>query len=392
MFVYMRQIAGMPKVQNEWELEQVFRENGPYFHLHTKPLETGVIFTSDAERAVALVHIAVAAADAGVEILAYALMSNHFHFILRGREELCREYFRQFIGSLAMYLTRHGRHGALKDADGLGITPIASLKQFRDEVAYVVRNPFVVRVDINPLAYRWCSGFLYFNPILDWVNISPVDGLTVQEKRQLAHSRTPHLPKGLAMVSGWGSASWQGTENGKIKVNETTSTSSRLYKNNYRPATTSKRTVASEMTAGDRQINVDGRNMADGQAVEGGMIFPGSFVNWRLVETLFGNARQFMAWVFKNVEANVETALRLGEKPTLTDDDLLTISLRICRNDFGVRGPSLLSDEQKYTLAKRLKYDYYASNGQVARFTSLPLRTVDAFFPLATKSSSTKQP
>ncbi len=322
MFVSMKQIDGMPRMRNDWELEQVFREGGPFFHLHTEPLETGVIFMDDTERALALLYVAVAAAGAGVEVLAYALMSNHFHFILRGQGDRCRAFFDRFIGLLAVYFSRHGRPGALAGACELGITPITSLKQFRDEIAYVIRNPFVVRPDVNPLAYRWCSGFLYFNPTWAWIKTTPAAELTARAKRALIHSREVRLPDGLTLVDG--------------------------------------------------------------------MVYPGSFVNWQLVETLFGNARAFLAWVFKNVEAQVETAIRLGERPTLTDDDLLSVSLRICRNDFGVRGPSHLADEQKYTLAKRLKYDYHASNGQVSRFTGLPLRTVNALFPLSAKPPSTK--
>ena len=72
MFVLMKQIAGTPSRRNEWELERLFREEGPFFHLHTEPLKTGVIFMSDEERTVALVYVAIAAMMAGVEILAYA--------------------------------------------------------------------------------------------------------------------------------------------------------------------------------------------------------------------------------------------------------------------------------------------------------------------------------
>ena len=69
MFVLMKQIAGTPSRRNEWELERLFREEGPFFHLHTEPLKTGVIFMSDEERAVALVYVAIAAMMAGVESL-----------------------------------------------------------------------------------------------------------------------------------------------------------------------------------------------------------------------------------------------------------------------------------------------------------------------------------
>ena len=318
----MIQYYGKPQVRNEWELERLFRESGPFFHVHTRPLETGVIFMNDEERAVAMVYIAIAAMLAGVEVLAYALMSNHFHFILRGQEGRCKDFYAQLAKMLGMYFSRHGRTGVLDTVDEPIPTPITTLKQLRDEIAYVIRNPFVVRRDINPFAYTWCSGFLYFNPMLSMLKLQPASALTLREKRALTHSRDLSLPMDLALV--------------------------------------------------------------DGQ------VFPGSFVNYRLVESMFTDCRQYMFWVFKNVEAQVEVALRLGDKPSLADDDILSISLQICKKDFGAKGPSSLTEIQKYELAKRLKYDFYASNGQIARFTTLQPRAVDALFPLAAKPSSSK--
>ncbi len=320
MFAAMKHIAGKPQTRNEWELERLFGEGGPFFHLHTEPLKTGMIFLSDAERAVAMVYIAIAAQCAGVEILAFALMSNHFHFILRGREALCKDFYKRFSAMLASYFSRHGRPGVLDPIGEPTPTPITTLKQFRDEIAYVIRNPFVVRQDVNLFAYPWCSGFLYFNSMLSQFDQRSADTLTLRERRALTHSRNMVLPAGLTLV--------------------------------------------------------------------GGQVFPGSFVNYRLVESMFTDCRQFLFWVFKNVEAQVETALRFGEKPSLTDDEIISVMCRICRDDFGVKGPSSLTEQRKYDLARRLKYDYYASNGQISRSTGLPPRTVDALFPLAAKPSS----
>lgn len=322
MFALMKQIAGRPQVRKDWELERVFREGGPFFHLHTKPLETGVIFENDIDRAVALVYVAIAAKTIGVEIMAYALMSNHFHFILRGSEEMCRAFFDLVRTRLSLYFSRHGRPKVLKAVETPDPTPITSLKQLQDEIAYVIRNPYVVRVDVNPLAYFWCSGFLYFNPLLDLIHTRPTAGLTVREKRECLQSRNLEIPDGLTWVDG--------------------------------------------------------------------CVFPGSFVNYRLAESMFKDAQQFTFKVFRNVESQVETALRLGERPAVNDDEMLSVSLRLCRDDYGVKGPSHLTEEQKYDLARKLKFDYYASNGQVARFTTLSPATVNALYPLAAKPSSTK--
>lgn len=322
MFVSMKTMAGVPRKRNDWELERLFREEGPFFHLHTEPLKTGEIFLSDEERFIALVYVAIAAECAGVVVLAYALMSNHFHFILRGREAQCKDFWARLKAMLSLYFSRHGRPGVLEPISEPEPTPITTFKQFRDEIAYVIRNPFVVRKDVNLFAYPWCSGFLYFNPMLSLLEQRPVGTLTLREKRALTHTRDAVLPTGLTLVAG--------------------------------------------------------------------QAFPGSFVNYRLVESLFTDCRQYLFWVFKNVEAQVRTALQYCEKPSLTDDEIISVTYRLCHDEFGEKGPYALTDQQKIALAKHLKYDYYASNGQICRSTGLQPGTVDELFPLSAKPSSSK--
>ena len=86
----------------------------------------------------------------------------------------------------------------------------------------------------------------------------------------------------------------------------------------------------------------------------------------------------------------METALRFGERPSLTDDEVISITFRLCKEEFGVKGASSLTEQQKSKLAMRLKYDYDASNGQISRSTGLQPRIVDEMFPLAAPDSSSK--
>ena len=196
---------------------------------------------------------------------------------------------------------------------------ITCLTQFRNEIAYVIRNPYVIRADINPLAYQWCSGYLVFNPFLCFLESKTVDGLTYREKRSIARSSEADLDSSFR--------------------------------------------------------------------VRDGMIVPESFVNYRLVEQLFPCARKFTWWVFKNVEAQVEVASGFGEKPNLSDDELFVVTMRLCESRFNMKGAKDLTEQQKKQLAVILKNEWYASNGQTARLTQLPLQIVNALFPLTAKPS-----
>ena len=86
----------------------------------------------------------------------------------------------------------------------------------------------------------------------------------------------------------------------------------------------------------------------------------------------------------------MDTALRFNERPSLTDDEVISITFRLCKEEFGVKGATSLTEKQKCSLAMRLKYDYYASNGQITRSTGLQPRIVDEMFPLAATDPSSK--
>lgn len=115
------------------------------------------------------------------------------------------------------------------------------------------------------------------------------------------------------------------------------------------------------------------------------MIVPESYVNYGLVERLFPNARQFAWWVLKNVEAQVETSVRMGEKPNLNDDELFVTAQQLSRSEYGRDSVKELSLLQRKELGILLKNKWGASNGQVARIAQLDPRTVDEMFPLTAK-------
>ena len=297
--------------------EALFMQAQSFFHLHTTPIEDDIVIRSEKEYSLVNNMIAIAAVRNDCKILAYAIMSNHFHFILEGLREDCLAFFEDIKTQMMHYFVRHGRGTVIKRIQP-GMTPIQTLKQLLNEIAYVIRNPFVVREDVNPLAYRWCSGFLYFNPLLDKGGI-PASRLKGRALREFTCSR---ILTGL---------------DPKLLIKE-------------------------------------------------GVANPASFVDYERTMEFFGSARKFIMQVFKNVEGQVETALRLGELPLLNDEELLSLTFKLCRSLFRTQTPKELSLENKKRLALKLKNEYGASNGQVARCSNLAPAIVNEMFPLAAKT------
>ena len=217
---------------------------------------------------------------------------------------------------LARYLVSRGKTGCINGVT-CSITPITTLRQFRDELAYIIRNPFVVRNDVHLFAYRWCSGYLYFNAFLSKTAGRTAAEISYRERRLVTRSSAEEIPADFR--------------------------------------------------------------------IEGTLILPESFVNYRLAEQLFESVRQFLHWTLKNVEAQVEVAHSHGEHPQLSDDELFIPSRDLCERLFGTRQPKELTYQQKKEYVMALRKAYGASNGQLARLGSLPLADVNTMYPLSAK-------
>lgn len=299
--------------------EQIFLNGGPFYHLYTSHIEDDLLFRTEEELDQALNIIAVAVFFVGCKVLAFAIMNNHMHFILEGLEKECQAFYSLIQKKLAVILSKSGR-GHLAQLSMPSLVPINNLKQLRDEIVYVIRNPFVDRVNVNMHAYKWCSGYLYFNPFLEEMFVRGVSAskLTIDERRKFKHERNPYIDPRIMVLNGVALAS--------------------------------------------------------------------SFVDYHRGESFFENARQFFQWLYKNVESQIEVGRRIGETVPLDDIDVWTISRRLSRELGGTDKPKELSNDAKGKLIKKLKFDYSASNAQIARCLGLPVATINSLFPLSART------
>ena len=168
--------------------EKAFLEAGPIYHLYTTPLESDIYFHSDDDRRIAQNYIAISIKESDCKLLAYSIMTNHFHFVIEGGKDRVYDFFEMFKGLLSNYFKHHGRSGLISGVTA-GITGIGNLRQLRNTIAYVIRNAFVVRPEVNVFADPWSTGHLYFNPFLVKDGI-PASQLKGRALRTFVQSRT----------------------------------------------------------------------------------------------------------------------------------------------------------------------------------------------------------
>ena len=293
--------------------EGVFFANGPFFHIYTTPPEKNLLFVQDEDYREATNMLAFASEDSGVRILAYAIMSNHLHIILSAGRERCDAFIAELHRKTNHFIRKRGRAAS---SISFNILEIKDIKQMKDEIAYVIRNPYAARNDVNPFAHPWSSGYLYFNEMLSMLpQGTPATNLSIRARRDLKHSRDAEMPSSFK--------------------------------------------------------------------VSNGMILPQSFVDYQMAMSFFENARQFVWYSTRKVEAYTATAERLGEKMLLTDEEVFQIAFKYSSGEFGQNSPRLLPIVQKRQLILVLKNEFGASNKQISRCAGLPLAFINEMFPSA---------
>lgn len=184
--------------RTEIDCEQTFRKMGQVFNANT-PENHHVVFKTDEDFMAGMSILAISARMfPSVIVYAFQLMSNHIHLIVGGDEREIRDFFVFFVGRLDKYF-----EGAV-DLSGfvLKLFPVSDLAYFRNAVAYVNRNGFVVNSDVTPFSYPWGSSGYFFQPVrveYDTLVGKPI-GFTAL--RAIMHSRACDYLKDMKCVKG----------------------------------------------------------------------------------------------------------------------------------------------------------------------------------------------
>lgn len=303
--------------RTELQCQEAFLAHGPYYQVATSHTVTESLFRTQEMVRTVITLSGYYARKMNVRVLGYEVMLTHMHHIYAATREQALAHTNAVLEHYLRCDFTTGMKVSLRELEPKAFE-ITDIKQFRNEMAYVVRNRFVVDPEANLFGDRNGSGFLYFNEMLELFPPSkPLSGYGVVAKRKLLHIRNGEDIPGLTVLDG--------------------------------------------------------------------MIDPRSFVDYKLVELMFPNARKFVMWVMKNLEAQVELSLSRGESPMLNDDEILNRIFKKCRERFGKSGPSQLDLEQRRILAVEVRREYYATNAQLCRCLSLTPDIVDRLFPLSAK-------
>ena len=133
-----------------------------YFHVSSHGLERNDIFKSMEDFIQGMNDVALCVLGYDVVILAFCLMSNHFHFLLFGTLEDCRRFSEEYKRRCGIRMRRSGEVKGLKDVE-VRLDMVDDRLYLENVIAYILRNPLASGIKIVPYQYAWSSVSLYFN-------------------------------------------------------------------------------------------------------------------------------------------------------------------------------------------------------------------------------------
>lgn len=183
----------------EQDCELKFLSLGAIFNVNT-PENHPIIFSKPDDYRDAMTILAICKMEfSELSLYAFQIMSNHFHFVIGGHQTRIMEFFDCF----SKHLSRHfGKESFEKDFS-IKLFPIDDLSYFRNAVAYVNRNGFVVNDNHTPFSYPWGTSAYYFNPIPRQLESLSSEKLGVKVVRDLMRSRSFDKYKDIPTVQGY---------------------------------------------------------------------------------------------------------------------------------------------------------------------------------------------
>ena len=129
---------------------------GDVYHVFSRGVGKQIVFEDAKDRRAFLAIFEKALTECDIQVLAWCLMDNHFHLLLRGRIDEIARFMKMLLASYAKrFNKRHGRSGHLFQSR-YGSEPIDSETYLLQAVRYIHQNP--EKAGIAPAQrYKWSS-------------------------------------------------------------------------------------------------------------------------------------------------------------------------------------------------------------------------------------------
>ncbi|MBO4465957.1 MAG: transposase [Bacteroidales bacterium] len=166
-----------------------------FYLISTSHLEKRLWFLDDEDFIVAMNYVAIQAArHPEVVVLAFILMSNHVHFVLRGTRKDVIAFVNEFKRCYSIYYRKKYGTCEFLRGNSLDVREVENVAEALERaLAYVIDNSVAANICSHPCQYRWGTGSLYFNPNVK--SAGTVGNLSRRGCIKRFHSACSEIPK-----------------------------------------------------------------------------------------------------------------------------------------------------------------------------------------------------
>lgn len=154
-----------------------------FYLISTDHLCTQLWFRDDSDFKVAMNYISVVAFITGIHILAFALMSNHVHFVVECDYATAYRFINLFKQDHAAYYRKKYGVKTLLRRNSVDIQALPlNGESVERGIAYTLMNPVAANICLYPTEYRWCCCDAFFRN-------RPVKGTPLRELSARAQAK-----------------------------------------------------------------------------------------------------------------------------------------------------------------------------------------------------------
>lgn len=186
----------------EEECRLRFSELGQCYHICTQENHP-VIFRNEKEFMAAMNAVALATMlYTDIVLVTFEVMSNHLHFAVAGDKDIIILWFKKIKRLLAVNPLFENSGQAVSSLTA-AIHPAKDLEHFRNVIAYINRNGYVVCRNETPFSYKWGANRFYFNPDAKQRHSFSCKKISYREKRSLFHCCLADGIKNVFILDGY---------------------------------------------------------------------------------------------------------------------------------------------------------------------------------------------
>ena len=135
-----------------------------FWLISTEHLEDSLLFRDSEDFRVGMNYVAVQTFKAGINMLAFILMSNHVHFVVEGSLAQAKSFANGFKGEFSRHIwNKYGVRELLR-RKGVDVRLVPKYNEALERsIAYVQMNCVAANICIHPVEYPWGTGGTFFS-------------------------------------------------------------------------------------------------------------------------------------------------------------------------------------------------------------------------------------